>query len=619
MQAEFDVECYRNYFLAKFYLPDGTFRKFEMYDGGPPLNLHGLLATLYEFELVSFNGNGYDLPIIAAALAGYNCRQLKECSDGIIQQGLRRWQFYRHFNILELADLRHIDIMEVAPGVGIGLKVYMGRMGSPTMQDLPVPHDAILTREQMMQIDRYNDNDLTETRRLKETIKGALDLRRKISAEIGVDVMSKSDAQIAEDVIKATLGYNPKREPIHSGRRFKYVPPEWIKFSTPLMQDVLNTITTADFIENDPDLPAAERFTNSSGEVIKAAVIMPESFKALQPTIGGTTYKFGIGGLHSQEKNTTWLSGPANRIKIHDVESYYPNLIVLMNMYPRAIGPRFIEIYGGILKRRLEAKHAGDKDTSNVLKITLNGAFGKLGSKYSILCAPELMIRTTVTGQLALMMLIERMELAGIPVISANTDGIVSNCPRHLEATREAVLAQWQADTGLVLECEPFTALYSRDVNSYIAFRPDGSHIAKGAFSPSGVSPRSSPSGITPDCDIVNDALVALLRDGTPLMDTIRACRDMRRFVRVAKCAGGGVFEDTGELLGVNVRFYYATGSTRGIRSATTNNLVGGSTGCRPCMTLPPEGVIPLDLDYDKYAILAYEKLITLGVFNVRK
>ncbi len=152
-----------------------------------------------------------------------------------------------------------------------------------------------------------------------------------------------------------------------------------------------------------------------------------------------------------------------------------------------------------------------------------------------------------------------------------------------------------------------------------IAFRPDGSHIAKGAFSPSGVSPRSSPSGITPDCDIVNDALVALLRDGTPLMDTIRACRDMRRFVRVAKCAGGGVFEDTGELLGVNVRFYYAAGSTRGIRSATSGNLVGGSTGCRPCMTLPPDGVMPLDLDYDKYAILAYEKLITLGVFNVRK
>ena len=206
------------------------------------------------------------------------------------------------------------------------------------------------------------------------------------------------------------------------------------------------------------------------------------------------------------------------------------------------------------------------------------------------------------------------MELAGIPVISANTDGIVTKTPQVLQPKREQILLDWQAQPGLKLECEPFAALYARDVNSYIAFHPDRSHIAKGAFSPSGVAPRSSPSGITPDCDIVNDAIVALLRDTTPLMETIRNCTDIRKFVRVARSAGGGYFEDTGEELGLNVRFYYARGSTRGIRSVTSNNLVGGSTGCRPCMTLPDE--LPDDMDYDKYAIMAYEKLNTLGVLN---
>ena len=617
MQAEFDIECYRNYFLAKFYLPDGTFRKFEMTDTSPPLNIQALTDTLYEFEIVTFNGTGYDIPMVSAALMGFNCSQLKDCSDAIIQQNLRSWQFYRQLNVRELGGLRHVDIMEVAPGVRIGLKVYMGRMHSKTMQDLPVPHDAILTPDQMVIIDRYNDNDLTETRKLKETIKNPLALRRKISAEIGVDVMSKSDAQIAEEVICAHLGYRPKREPVQSGRHFKYVAPPWITFKTDQMRNVLRVMTTADFIENDPDLPGAETFVDEKGETIKAAVIMPKEFKELAPKLNNTTYKFGIGGLHSQEKAMTVLSTADNSIKIHDVESYYPNLILLMQMYPRAIGPRFIEIYGNILTERIAAKRDGRKEDSNSLKITLNGAYGKLGSKYSILCAPELMIRTTVTGQLALMMLIEAMEVAGIPVISANTDGIVTNCPAGLEPVREQILKDWQAQTGLRLECDAFAALYSRDVNSYIAFHPDRSHIAKGAFSPSGVAPASSPSGITPDCDIVNDAIVALLRDGTPLMTTICNCTDVSKFVRVARSAGGGVFEDTGELLGLNVRFYYALNSTRGIRSATSNNLVGCSTGCRPCMTLPDE--LPLDLDYAKYAILAHEKLVTLGVYNAKR
>ena len=36
-----------------------------------------------------------------------------------------------------------------------------------------------------------------------------------------------------------------------------------------------------------------------------------------------------------------------------------------------------------------------------------------------------MLIQTTVTGQLALLMLIENIELAGFTVVSANTDGIV--------------------------------------------------------------------------------------------------------------------------------------------------------------------------------------------------
>ena len=63
-------------------------------------------------------------------------------------------------------------------------------------------------------------------------------------------------------------------------------------------------------------------------------------------------------------------------------------------------------------------------------KIQINGSFGKFGSKYSKLYSPNMLLATTITGQLTLLMLIEQLELNNIPVISANTDGLEYYCPR---------------------------------------------------------------------------------------------------------------------------------------------------------------------------------------------
>ena len=46
------------------------------------------------------------------------------------------------------------------------------------------------------------------------------------------------------------------------------------------------------------------------------------------------------------------------------------------------------------------------------------------------LYSPDLLINTTITGQLTLLMLIEMITLSGGKVKSANTDGIVILCNR---------------------------------------------------------------------------------------------------------------------------------------------------------------------------------------------
>ena len=641
-QAQTDVECYRNYFLIK--APGFSF---EVRPHWQLPNVMGLRYFLASHELITFNGKNYDEPMIAACLhlIAMNpqitptqlCASLKAYSDSIIVGRVRGWQFYKQNNIPELTWLKHIDLFEVAPGVAIGLKMYMGRMHSPTLQDLPVEPGANLTDEEMTITEKYCGNDLAGTKQLQETIKGRLELRRTISEDLGVDVMSKSDAQISESTIIAKLGFRPQKVSYPHGYQFHYQAPPFIKFKTQQMRDVLATVLTHAFTVNDVDqlkMPGdTDEVLDADGRKIKTGIIIPPAVAALRVSMGISVYKFGIGGLHSQEKSIFHLAVPGKiKLRDRDVRSYYPSLILLMNMYPGAIGEAFIEIYRRVYNERLHAKDmsealekAGDKvgaerykTIADSLKIVLNGAFGKLGSKYSILFAPELLIRTTITGQLALLMLIEDMELAGITVVSANTDGIVLKTPVHLEATEDAIVKAWEQATGLETEITEYAAVFSRDVNNYIAFKPDGKWKAKGCFGESGVNPKASPTGKNPDIDICSDAVIQYLARGTPLYTTIRACTDIRKFLTVATCAGGGYWEGTGEVLGKTVRWYYGKNSTHAIRSTklrngqTVGNMVAGSTGSVPCMRLPDQ--LPADIDYEFYEREAYKMLGTVGV-----
>ena len=126
----------------------------------------------------------------------------------------------------------------------------------------------------------------------------------------------------------------------------------------------------------------------------------------------------------------------------------------------------------GLSELKVEADEL--KTESDGLKIVLNGTFGKLFSKWSILFAPELGIRTTITGQLALLMLIEMMECSGIRVVSANTDGIVLLIPEGMDGIKAQVVQWWEKRTGMEMESTLYRSLHSRDVNNYVAITTDG-------------------------------------------------------------------------------------------------------------------------------------------------
>jgi len=582
-----DCEVYKNYFLVMFRgISTGVTHSFEMYPGHD-LDVRRVAHILRNNETVGFNSLRFDLPMLALACSGADNIELKQASDYLIlNEEATPWNFEKRYNV-KLPQINHIDMIEVAPGVMIGLKLYMGRMHSGTLQDLPIEPDASISPDDRARLREYCGNDLAGTIELHNALLPQLTLREQMSEQYGLDLRSKSDAQIAEAVIKSSIEAiqgATLRRPTSVPDTFKYTPPTWLAYDTEQLQDVLATITSVDFRVKD-----------------NGVVELPEEIKALKIPIGTSTYKMGIGGLHSTEKKVAHVADGTFVLADHDVASYYPSIILNERLYPATLGEDFLTVYRDIVTRRLEAKHIGDTVTADALKVCINGSFGKLGSKWSVLYSPALLIQVTITGQLALLMLIEAMEGVGIPVVSANTDGIVLKCPVDQQQLMYDMVKWWESLTGFTTEETQYKALYSRDVNNYAAVKLDGKIKLKGVLAPPGLMKN-------PTNTVVIDAVLAHLTKGTPVEDTIRACDDVRRFLTVRTVAGGAM--QGGKYLGKCVRWYYSTESPGPITYKTNGNKASKSDGSQAMMTL---GCLPENLDYNWYAREATSILNQLG------
>lgn len=583
-----DTEIYSDYFLVSALNTEtGKITHIEAFDG-QPINKKRLHTLMTEYVTMSFNGNHFDLPLIAAALNGYSIAQLKKLADKIIKSNESIWRILKAYE-LRVPDWDHIDLIEVAPGQS-SLKIYGGRLNAPKMQDLPIEPDASIKPDERRVVREYCENDLHTTHLLYKALKPQIDLRVDMGAQYGMDFRSLSDAQIAEKLITHELqkitGKEYRKPEVKDGFAFKYRDPKIITFQTQDLQERFDRLL-------------AERWQLGPN----GSVQMPAWLKESRIKIGQAEYQMGIGGLHSCEQRQCIRADGGMVLADYDVASYYPSIIMQQQLAPNAFGKPFLTLYQSLIRRRLEAKRSGDKVTADTLKITLNGSFGKFGSKYSTLYAPELLIQTTITGQLALLMLIERLEAAGVRVVSANTDGIVVY---HSETQFDAVdeiTFDWMLDTSYQLERTAYSVIASRDVNNYLAVRTDGKIKGKGIFAPASLAKN-------PDGQIIYTAVAQHIAKGTPIEDTIHGCTDLSQFVTIRRVQGGAVWR--GERLGKAVRFYHSTAvpPDECIHYATNSNRVPNSGGARPAMEL---GAFPNDVNHAVYIKAAQELLQEVG------
>jgi hypothetical protein len=620
----FDVECYVNFFYIEFEcVATGKHVAFEQ-SPDSRINLQKLNWMLWRFCLVSFNGNNYDLPMISLALKGATCEELKKASDFIIKSEVKitPYIFQKTYGV-KIEKYNHIDLIEVAPLQG-SLKLYAGRLHCNRMQDLPFHEAQVLSREDAEILRPYCGNDLSNTTLLLNELASEIELRIEMSEKYNVDLRSKSDAQVAEAVINSelqkVLGYYPKKPTLSDDTVLQYNVPDFVSYQSPALNEMLNTIKNARFYLDGIGSP-----------------IMPKELEKLHVSIGGGTYKLGMGGLHSTEKSVRYVADDLTIIADNDVVSYYPRIILNQMLYPSHLGTAFLQVYESIVKTRIDAKNKsailkkqGDKDESkrwktiaDSLKITINGSFGKLGNKYSTLYAPQLMLQVTITGQLCLLMLIEMLDNVGINVISGNTDGVVSMYKKVDHEKVRKVIAEWEKITNFETEETRYSEVCSRDVNTYIAVKVEGGDDearflddrlgckTKGAYSERG-SALNSILSKNPETLICTDAILQLIKNKTPIEKTIKECKDIRRFLALKNVKGGG--QKDGIYLGKVVRWYYPKNEHGFISYVMSGNKVGKTDGARPIMDLPE--TFPNDVDYERYIKTAIDMLYDCGYYK---
>lgn len=386
--------------------------------------------------------------------------------------------------------------------------------------------ERFIPKEYLNEMADYNDNDVYIVAELIRMNQEEVLLRYRISEEYKVDVYSASRSTIADKVIvklySKFTGLHPKAfidtKTIRRKILVSEILSDKIAFSTPELNDILSDIRSL-------------TLRGEKGEFDREFTFM------------GTSYTIATGGLHSNEIPAVYIENSDSIIVDRDVASYYPNMIRSLKVCQKHLIPKaWFRIADTIVDERLEHKHLAKDKSLDVmerdkhataaacLKIVANaGIFGKMGSEKSFLCDKKAMYQVTINGQLFLLMLIEKLELAGIHVISANTDGIVTIVPRELEQTADDICHWWEKHLGLELEFTYYTKYVTEGVNSYLTVKRGGSSKFKGRMNPKMFLEDLSKGYNSP---IVAKCVTEYFINDTPVMETLRNAKSILDFCR---------------------------------------------------------------------------------------
>lgn len=459
----------------------------------------------------------------------------------------------------------------------------------------------------------YNKNDVFLVCEIVRQKPDEVKLRYSLGAAFKLNLLCASRANIADRLLvkfySERSGLRKERfEKLRTERTrlsFNKVIFDNIHFETKELQDVLNEMKTVAIYRTSKDAFSKE---------IK--------FK-------GTTYTIATGGLHSKDIPGVYRSDETNVFVHFDISSFYPSIMVAYSIAPKHINEKvFVQMVDYFRTTRIKAKHTKDEDeqvvkgvhnklAAEALKIVINAIYGKFGSDKFWLYDRIAQLKVTINGQLMIIMLCERLELAGIHVISANTDGIIVKLPKDKREEFKEITDKWCEETKLSADSEEYNILVSRDINNYFDEQTNGKIEYKGALDPKQYL-KDLKKGY--DMPIVAIAVSNYFLHNIPIMETLKNHKDILDFCKTQNVGKQfDVVYDTvidGNITSVysqrHVRFYV---STKGVVLQKEHNITHKRSRLAsglPVKILNSLDDMPIelrDIDYRYYYNEAYKIL----------
>lgn len=431
----------------------------------------------------------------------------------------------------------------------------------------------------------YNKNDVFLCAEIVRQKPDEVKLRYSLSNAFNLNLLSCSRANIADKLLakfySELSGLNRKQfEKLRTERTilsFKKIIFPHIKFQTKQLQKMLSEIKEISIRRTNKD---------SFSRTIE---------------FYGTTYTLATGGIHSVDKPGVFKSTDEFTYIHYDIGSFYPSTMVAYNIAPKHLNQKvFTKMVDYFRTTRLKCKHTSDdvemlikgvpnKLSAEALKIVINAIYGKFGSETYFLYDRFAQMQVTINGQLMVMMVIESLELAGIHVISANTDGIIVKLYKDKEEQFKKITDDWCSFNKMTADSERYKLFITRDINNYLNVQIDGNIEFKGALDPKQYL-KDLKKGY--DAPVVAIAAFEYLVNNVPVMTTLRNHKDILDFCKTQNV--GRQFEvvydvcEKGVITHIHsqrhVRFYV---STKGViiqkENKTTgakSKLAGGNSVC---------------------------------------
>jgi len=489
----YDIETMKEYFLVVALIPGEPYRVFEVHKDKNNLDAFISFTEQYkDYYWVGYNNLRFDSQVIEWVIRNHDywhefsnleitAKIAQKAADVIDDANHDVFPEYREVDLtlkqLDLFRIHHFDNKNRR----VSLKRLEFEMDLENIEEMPIHHSKEnMTDEDIVLTKEYCFNDVWATYQFYLVTIGQTDhplykgdnkieLRQDIEAEFGIPCLNYSDSKIGDEMIKKyyceqkRIEYQqlPKKGYFRKSIDVHKCIAKYVEFQTPELQAFLKKIK-------------------------KLKLGLQDDFKE-ELHFYNNVYSFMKGGLHTENSPKIFEADDEYEIIDWDVSSYYPAIIINNGRYPYHLGPEFLRGYQEMFNKRLELKPLAKKDKKikgivGALKLAVNSVYGKSSDMQNWIYDRQLTMFTTITGELSLMMLIEAYELAGINVISANTDGVTIRIKKTLIDKMHEINAWWSELTKYELERADYQKIIFSTVNDYLAIKTDGEVKKKGDF-----------------------------------------------------------------------------------------------------------------------------------------